>query len=154
MDKKALLQMTADIVASHASMNEISQEALLDEIQRVYGKLAALGEGMEVDLEGEVSVEGEAAGEAAAPAVPLEAAFGADKVFCMVCGKGMKTLKRHISTAHGLKPGQYRKQYGIPAGTPLVAKNYSEQRKAMAQKLNLAERLVKARAARGKKKKS
>ena len=39
----------------------------------------------------------------------------------MVCGKGMKTLKRHISTAHGLKPGQYRKQFNIPAGTPLVA---------------------------------
>jgi predicted transcriptional regulator len=153
MDKKALLQMTADIVASHASMNEIGQDALLDEIQKVFGKLASLGEGMELETVAEATAV-EVAGEVAAPAVPLEAAFGADKVFCMVCGKGMKTLKRHLSTAHGLKPGQYRKQYNIPAGTPLVAKNYSEQRKAMAQSLNLAERLVKARAARGKKKKS
>ena len=64
----------------------------------------------------------------------------------------MKTLKRHLATAHDLKPGQYRKMYGIPAGTPLVAKDYSEARKKMAQDLNLAERLVKARAARGKKK--
>jgi hypothetical protein len=40
----------------------------------------------------------------ARPAVPREAAFAADKVFSMVCGKGMKTLKRHISNAHGMKP--------------------------------------------------
>jgi predicted transcriptional regulator len=65
----------------------------------------------------------------------------------------MKTLKRHISTAHGMKPGQYRKAFSIPAGTPLVAKDYSEARQRMAQNLNLAERLEKARAAKGKAKK-
>ena len=83
----------------------------------------------------------------------MDAAFGAEKVFCMACGKGMKTLKRHLSTAHDLKPGQYRRKFGIPPGTALVAKNYSEARKKMAQDLNLAEGLAKARAARGKKKK-
>ncbi|MHB8764497.1 MAG: Ros/MucR family transcriptional regulator [Deferrisomatales bacterium] len=150
MDKRLLLQLTADIVASHASMNELSQVDLLAEIDQVYCKLAclaggAVGEGFE---EGEVI----AVGEPAKAAVPLEAAFGAEKVFCMVCGKGMKTLKRHLSTAHDMKPGDYRKAFDIPAGTPLVAKDYSEARKKMAQDLNLADRLVKARAARGKKK--
>ena len=150
MDKRMLLQMTADIVASHASMNELGKEDLLGEIDQVYKKLAGLAGDMEVE---EVEVEqAPADAEEMSAAVPLEAAFGADKVFCMVCGKGMKTLKRHLSTAHDMKPGQYRKAFGIPAGTPLVAKNYSEARKKMAQDLNLAERLVKARAARGKKK--
>ncbi len=151
MDKRMLLQMTADIVASHASMNELSQGDLLAEITLVYNKLAGLSGGVEleeVELEDVVTIEAEEV----KPAVPLEAAFGADKVFCMVCGKGMKTLKRHIATAHGMKPGEYRRKFAIPAGTPLVAKNYSEARKRMAQDLNLAERLVKARAARGKKK--
>ncbi|GAB4264199.1 MAG: MucR family transcriptional regulator [Deferrisomatales bacterium] len=151
MDKRLLLQMTADIVASHASMNELSQEELLAEINQVYNRLSSLAGGAEAE-EFEV-VEGEAKPEEVKPAVPLEAAFGADKVFCMVCGKGMKTLKRHLSTAHDLKPGQYRKMFHIPAGKPLVAKSYSEARKKMAQELNLAERLVEARAARGKKKK-
>ncbi|HSH71152.1 MAG: MucR family transcriptional regulator [Deferrisomatales bacterium] len=150
MDKRMLLQMTADIVASHASMNELGREDLLGEIDQVYKKLAGLAGDMEVgEFEAE---ETQAEPEALAAAVPLEAAFGAEKVFCMVCGKGMKTLKRHLSTAHDMKPGQYRKAFDIPAGTPLVAKNYSEARKKMAQDLNLAERLVKARAARGKKK--
>ena len=151
MDNRLLLQMTADIVASHASMNELAQSDLLGEIDQVYNKLANLAGGIEVE-EGEMAPGGVAEPEEIKPAVPLEAAFGAEKVFCMACGKGMKTLKRHLATAHDLKPGQYRKMYGIPAGTPLVAKDYSEARKKMAQDLNLAERLVKARAARGKKK--
>ena len=151
MDNRLLLQMTADIVASHASMNELAQSDLLGEIDQVYNKLANLAGGIEVE-EGEMAPGGVVEPEEIKPAVPLEAAFGAEKVFCMACGKGMKTLKRHLATAHDLKPGQYRKMYGIPAGTPLVAKDYSEARKKMAQDLNLAERLVKARAARGKKK--
>jgi predicted transcriptional regulator len=151
MDKRALLQMTADIVSSHASMNELTQGDLLSEIDQIYNKLAGLAGSVEAG-EAEVA-EAEAAPEAMKPAVPMEAAFGTDKVFCMVCGKGMKTLKRHIATAHSMKPGQYRKAFGIAAGTPLVAKNYSEARKKMAKSLNLAERLVKARAAKGKKKK-
>ena len=151
MDKKLLLQMTTDIVASHASVNELSQADLLGEIEQVFKKLASLSGGVEME---EVAVEEAlpAQAEELRPAVPLAAAFGAEKVFCMVCGQGMKTLKRHLSTAHSMKPGQYRKAFGIPAGTPLVAKNYSEARKKMAADLNLAERLVKARAARGKKK--
>lgn len=148
MDKKALVEMTAEIVASHASLNAMTQEELLGEIGEVFQKLSALTDGEELVVAEAETVEEDST---ASAAVPLEAAFGADKVFCMVCGKGMKTLKRHLSTAHGLKPGQYRKQYNIPAGTPLVAKNYSEARKKMAKKLNLAERLVKARAARKKK---
>lgn len=149
MDKRLIIQMTADIVASHASMNELSQEELLSEIGTVFNKLATLA-GDEAE-EG-IFEEAPAANEPLKPAVPLAAAFGADKVFCMVCGQGMKTLKRHLSTAHQMKPGQYRKAFSIPAGTPLVAKTYSESRKKMAADLHLADRLVKARAARGKKK--
>jgi predicted transcriptional regulator len=152
MDKQTLLRLASDIVASHASVNKLSREDLLGEIDQVFLKLASLGgvEGVAPPAFGGSAAE---EAEEIVPAVPLEAAFGAEKVFCMACGKGLKTLKRHLSTAHDLKPGQYRKKFGIPPGTPLVAKDYSEARKKMAQDLNLAEGLAKARAARGKKKK-
>jgi len=148
MDTRTLLSMTADIVASHAASNEMTQEQLLGEIQNVFAKLASLAGVEAVEI---VAIpEGVAPATPPKPAVPLEAAFGADKVFCMVCGQGMKTLKRHLATSHDMKPGQYRKAFGVPAGTPLVAKNYSEKRKKMAQDLNLAAGLAKARAARKK----
>jgi predicted transcriptional regulator len=113
MDKQTLLTLTSDIVASHASANELSQGELLGEIDQVFRKLASLAgaEGMEPSIAGELPPEEEAE---ITPAVPLEAAFGAEKVFCMACGKGMKTLKRHLSTAHDLKPGQYRRKRRWP----------------------------------------
>jgi len=150
MDKKLILQMTADIVASHASNNELSQADLLLEIEQVHNKLTGLIGHVEVGAAkaGEVAPT---ALEAMKPAVPYEAAFGAEKIFCMICGKGMKTLKRHLATAHDMRPRDYRKMFDIPASTPLVAKNYSQARKKMAKDLNLAEKLVKARAARKKK---
>ena len=151
MDNRLLLQMTADIVASHASMNELAQSDLLGEIDQVYNKLANLAGGIEVE-EGEMAPGGVAEPEEINPVLPFDALFCVEMVFFIVFGWVLNILKRHLASGHDLKPGQYRKMYGIPAGTPLVAKDYSEARKKMAQDLNLAERLVKARAARGKKK--
>jgi len=152
MDKNQhYLQMTVDIVASHASMNKLGQSELLSELDLVYKKLINLagGEGIDAAIGAEVPE----AEQKMKPAVPLDAAFGAEKVFCMVCGKGMKTLKRHLSTAHDMKPGQYRKAFDIPPGTILVAKQYSAERKKMAKKLKLADQLAVARAAKAAKRK-
>jgi predicted transcriptional regulator len=153
MDKQTLLTLTTDIVSAHASVNGLSVEELLSEIQDVYAKLSGLAghEGEEC-----IAVWSEEVGEdeaPATPAVPLNAAFGSEKIFCMVCGKGFTTLKRHLTVSHDLTAKEYRKKFGIPAGTVLAAKDYSAARKKMAMDLNLADGLAKARAARGKAKK-
>ena len=70
----------------------------------------------------------------------------------MICGKGgMKTLARHLAQMHNMKPGAYRKQFGIPSSQPLTAKNFSEARKRMARERGLADNLAKARAVRAEK---
>jgi predicted transcriptional regulator len=67
----------------------------------------------------------------------------------MVCGKGgFKTLARHLSTAHTMKPSAYKKQFGIPSKQSLSAKSYSESRRAMALDRGLADNLAKAREVR------
>ena len=67
----------------------------------------------------------------------------------MLCGKGgFKTLARHLNTAHGMKPGEYKKQFGIPGKQPLAAKNYSDARRKMALDRGLADNLAKARGVR------
>jgi predicted transcriptional regulator len=137
-----LLEMAVEIVAAHASTTNMSKEELIAEIASVYQALAALDKGEAIAVEG--------APAEAAPAISKKKAFGKDKVVCMICGKGMKTLTRHIKTAHGLKPGQYRKQFGIPSSQSLAARSYSESRRQMAIDRGLPEKLAKARAARGK----
>jgi predicted transcriptional regulator len=141
----SLLEMATEIVAAHASTTALSKEELLSELQEIHKALAILDKGETVAL------EGGAAAEEQAPAVSKRKAFGKTHVVCMVCGKGgMKTLTRHLKTAHNMKPGEYRKQFGIPSGTPLAAKDYSESRRQMAIDRGLGENLAKARAARGK----
>jgi predicted transcriptional regulator len=138
-----LLELTTDIVTSHASVSAMSTEDLIQEIQKVYSTLQGLEKG---------EPEAGAAAEAKAPAMSLKKAFQADQVFCMVCGKGgMKTLARHLAQVHGMKPGAYKKQFGIPSGQALTAKNFSEARKKMAQERGLADNLAKAREIRAAK---
>jgi len=141
MEKKVVIELTAEIVSAHASVNEMSREDLLDEIQAVFAKLNSLAgvEGGEAEATGEVK-----------PAVPVNKAFGADKVFCLECGKGFTTLKKHLAVSHNQSPKDYRKKFNIPTKTPLVARNYSEAKKKMAQKLGLAEKLAAGRKKRGK----
>jgi predicted transcriptional regulator len=136
-----LVELAADIVASHASVNEMSTEDLVQEIQKVYTALQQL------ETTGTVAPPADA--EPKAPAMTLKKAFQADQVFCMICGKGgMKTLARHLSMTHGLKPGEYRKQFKIPSSQPLTAKSFSEGRRKVAMERGLADNLAKAREVR------
>ena len=139
----SLLELTANIVSSHASVSEMSGEDLLLELQKVHIALQK--------LEGE-TVEGMEKAEAKGPAMSVKKAFQPDQVCCMICGKaGMKTLARHLAQVHGLKPGEYRKQFGIPSSQALTARNFSEARRRMAQEKGLADNLAKARAVRAAK---
>jgi predicted transcriptional regulator len=147
MDHRVFVEMATEIVASHASINEMSTEQLLGELQAVYQKLVSLSGG---EVEEMAGTEGAAA--KLEPAMSLDKAFGNDKVYCLVCGQGFTTLKKHISKAHGLDPRSYRKTFGVPSATPLVARNYSEAKKKMAQKLGLADKLAAGRKNRGQKK--
>jgi len=139
----SLVELTANIVSSHASGSQMSREELIQEINTVFTALKQLETGAsttEVD---------------SAPAVPpmsMKKAFQNDQVSCMICGKtGFKTLTRHLKQAHDLKPGQYRKQFNIPSSQSLTAKNYSEARRKAANENNLAANLEKARAVRAAK---
>jgi len=140
-----LVELAANIVSSHASVNEMSTDELLQEIQKVYAALQQLeSAGSAIPSSAEI--------EPKTPPMSLKKAFQTDQVYCMICGRGgMKTLSRHLAQAHGMKPGEYRKQFNIPASQPLTAKNFSEGRRKMAQERGLAENLAKARAVRAAK---
>jgi predicted transcriptional regulator len=139
-----LLELAAEIVASHASTTEMTTDELLLEIQKVYSSLQALETGKETLVA--AAEEGKAAG------LTVKQAFKANEVICLVCGKGgMKTLTRHLKQIHNMKPGEYRKQFGIKSSQSLAAKNFSEARRKMALERGLAANLAKAREVRAAK---
>ena len=130
-----LVEIAGQLVAAHATNNKLTTEEILQELAKVHAALVALESGLVVE-----------AGEESKPALTVKEAFKKNEVVCMVCGKGgFKTLTRHLSTAHDMKPGAYRKQFGIPRTQSLSAKAYSESRRAMALDRGLADNLAKAR---------
>ena len=138
-----LLELTASIVSSHAAVSELSTEELVQEIQKVYSTLQNLES---------TPVEAPVPEETKTPAIPVKKSIQADQVICLICGKDkMKTLTRHLAQVHNMKPGAYRKQFGIPSGQSLTAKNFSEARRKMAQERGLADNLAKAREVRAAK---
>jgi len=139
-----ILEMAADIVAAHASTTNMSKEELVAELNDVYNALINLEKG---------NIGTDHVAEESGPAVSRKKAFGKDSIYCMICGKGFKTLSRHLKTSHQMSASEYRKQFDIPRSQSLAAKNYSDKRRQMAIDRGLGEKLAKARAARGKGKK-
>lgn len=140
-----VLEMAADIVAAHASTTSMSKEEIIAEIQEVHAALTTLEKGEAVETAEEVQEEN-------VPAVSKRKAFGKKQIFCMVCGKGFTTLKRHLKTAHEMTDKEYREKFDIPRTQALASKDYTESRRQMAIDKNLADGLAKARAAKAKKK--
>ncbi len=138
-----IMEMAAEIIAAHASTTPMSKEELITELNDIHAALSALEKG-------EVA---ETAAEEEAPAVSRKKAFGKDKIYCMICGKGFKTLSRHLKTSHEMTASEYRKQFDIPRSQSLAAKSYSERRRQMAVDRGLADNLAKARAAKKQTKK-
>jgi predicted transcriptional regulator len=141
-----LTELTAQIIAARAAKKEMSKEEFLEEMQMVYSFLKDVEEGNVHPSTQEPAVDTKP------QKVNLKQIFKKDEVICLICNKGFKTLKRHLSIAHALKPGEYRKQFGIPSKQSLVAKSYSEKWRQAANDRGQGAILAKAREARAAKK--
>ena len=126
MANENLLTLTADIIAAHVQNNKLAASELPVAISSVYEALAQLG-----------TPAAAPAAEAPTPAVSVRSSVKADAITCLDCGKKQKTLKRHLATAHGLTPDQYRAKWNLPPSYPMVAADYAALRADLAKKIGL-----------------
>jgi predicted transcriptional regulator len=120
-----LLALTADIVSSHVANNSVAVNDLPQLIQNVFATLSGLGTPQKTP---EVKLE---------PAVPIRSSIKPDYIVCLEDGKKLKMLKRHLMTAYGMTPDDYRTKWGLPADYPMVAPNYAEARRQLAKSIGL-----------------
>ena len=120
-----LLPLVTDIVAAHLSNNTVPITELPDLIRDVYNALASAG--------------GNAAPqpERPTPAVAVKKSITPDYIICLEDGKKLKMLKRHLRTAYGMSPEDYRERWGLPPDYPMVAPNYAKQRSKLAKEIGL-----------------
>lgn len=127
--------LTVQLLSAYVTNNTVSSDDLAGLIQSTRAALIA-----ETAPEPVEAVE-------YVPAVSVRKSIASrEHILSLIDGRPYKTLKRHLAT-HGLTPADYRERYGLPATYPMVAQAYSEQRRAVAQKLGLGQRGTQARAA-------
>ena len=120
-----LLTLTADIVAAHVSNNSVAVNDLPTLIQNVHQALSG------------ISARSSGSEEKPEPKVSIRSSVKPEFISCLECGKKQKMLKRHLTTNHGMTPGDYRQKWGLAADYPMVAPNYAEQRRKLAKSIGL-----------------
>ena len=120
-----LLELTTEIVSAHVSNNTLPVNELPQLIQDVYRTLSSVGSG------------GTPSGDKLQPAVSVKKSVTPDYIVCLEDGKKLKMLKRHLKTAYGMTPDEYRERWGLPRDYPMVAPNYAKHRSSLAKKIGL-----------------
>ncbi len=125
-EQDQLITLTADIVSAHVANNSVAIGEVAALVQKVHAALAGLAApGASPEPQAKVAV------------VSVRASIRPDYLVCMECGKKQKTLRRHLQSAHGMTPDQYRKDYGLPGSYPMTAASYSATRSEMAKSIGL-----------------
>ena len=114
----------AQIVSAYVRRNPVPNDQLPNIIATVYAALSGLGK--EPALPAPLK-----------PAVPIRGSAGANAVTCLECGFKAKMIRRHLKTAHKLTADEYKARWGLRPDYPMVAKNYSATRSALAKSLGL-----------------
>jgi len=120
-------RLTAIIVKSYLRQHRIRPDQLSDLITSVHSTLGQLGQPVQPE-------------EVFTPAVSVRRSVHHDYVVCMDCGYRGQTLRRHISTQHGMTRDEYLSRWGLRSDHPLTAPSYSERRSTMAKAMGFGRR--------------
>jgi predicted transcriptional regulator len=138
---KQFVRLAADIVIANSTGKGFTTEQLTHMLKEVADTLEQLA------VEPGKMMGGELSSEAAAPA-NWKASIGKNTITCMICGYSGKLLTPHLKSKHKLNPREYRKQFEIPARTPLVSRAYRAKRSKIAKETGIGEKLRQARKAK------
>ena len=126
-----VLRMTTQVVAAYVGHNSVGEAQISEIIKTVYASLAGLN--------GHTVLSADAKQK---PAVPIKKSITANYLICLEDGRKFKMLKRHLRTAYGLSPEDYRAKWGLGSDYPMVSSNYAKQRSAFAKQIGLGKRRV------------
>ena len=116
--------LTAMIVRSYVRHHRVGTDQISDLITSVHQAFGQLGQPVVAE-------------EVLVPAVSVRRSVHQEYVVCLDCGYRGQTLRRHISTRHGLSRDEYLSRWGLRSDHLLTAPAYSERRSELARSLGL-----------------
>jgi predicted transcriptional regulator len=128
-EESGSMELVAKIVAAYVGNNSVASADLPGVISSVYRAIVGAGADPAAP---EVEQQ--------KPAVSVRKSIAPDYLVCLEDGKKLKMLKRHLMTAYGMTPDQYRAKWQLPNDYPMVAPNYAATRSALARSIGLGRR--------------
>lgn len=119
-----ILSLATKVVAAYAGNNATDTTRLIDLLDEVFIKLSELA----LDRRDT---------ETLVPAVPIKRSMTPDYIICLEDGKRLRMLRRHLMSAYGMTPNEYRAKWGLPRDYPMVSASYSAKRQAFAKEIGL-----------------
>jgi predicted transcriptional regulator len=138
---KQFVRLAADIVIANSTGKGFTTEQLTHMLKAVADTLEDLA------VEPGMMAGERTSPDAGAPA-DWKASIAKNTITCLICGYSGKLLTPHLKSKHKTTPREYRKQFGIPARTPLVSKAYRAKRSKIAKETGIGEKLRQARKAK------
>lgn len=142
------LDLVANVVSSYLRRNSISVEQIgtvVANVTRALEQASRQLEGAPVEEAPEAAAQ-----EPQKPSVPIRRSVQNDHLVCLEDGAKVKTLKRHLQSAHGMTPQQYREKWNLARDYPMTAPAYSARRSQMARELGLGRKAGETRPKRGR----
>jgi len=125
-NENTVLQSVSCIVAAYISNNTVRASDIDLLVRSVYDSLMSLG-------------VKPTRPKMANPTIDIEKSITPEHIICLEDGKKLKMLKRHLRTAYGLTPQQYRERWSLPHDYPMVAPNYAKKRSFLARNHGLGQ---------------
>jgi predicted transcriptional regulator len=133
ISEATVADLTTAIVSAYVSNNNVPP-AQLPEI------IAAVSSALRERMAGPAVLQPEPQ----EPAVPVRRSVTREEIVCLECGKRFKSIRRHLQTAHGLEPNEYRQKWGLRPDYPMTAPAYAEKRSELAKSLGLGRKRAEA----------
>ncbi len=119
-----LLEMTVEITSAYLGRNPIPPEHIPVILKSIYDALQGTDSAVPDAVEN-------------IPAVPIKKSVTPEHLLCLECGRELKMLKRHLTSAHGMSTKDYMTKWSLPPTYPLVAPLYAEKRSHLAHEIGL-----------------
>jgi predicted transcriptional regulator len=141
-NQQDIATMSVDLVRTMIAAGKVANAAdIPDLIEKIGANLRALADigGPRAVPEARALVFKTAAELGQAPAVPIRESIvdNGDFIVCLEDGRKMKMLKRHLRTAYGMTPEDYRRKWGLPVDYPMIAPNAAKQKSKYARRVGL-----------------
>ena len=69
--------------------------------------------------------------------MPVGRSIHNDYLVCLEDGAKLKMLKRYLRSRYNLTPEDYRRRWGLPPDSPMVAPGYAARRSEFAKQIGL-----------------